>query len=129
MSKNILPKVQEILELRKVSIEELAQRTMLEVSDIEGLKQFNAKKASQIAITQAIAMALGINLYYFLGDDVVGPRRILSRLNVFDQQKLMSGELAPFLRINKEQAARGLTDEELDGLIQIMLEQEKHPDV
>ncbi|AEG59074.1 hypothetical protein [Desulforamulus ruminis] len=129
MAKNILPKVQEILELRKVSMEELARRTMLEVSDIEGLKQFNSKKASHLAITQAIAMALEINAYYFWGDDVVGPRRILSRLNVFDQQKLLNGQLVPFLRIHKDQAAEGITDEELDALIQVMLEQEKHPDV
>lgn len=126
MAKNIFPKVQEIIELRKISLGELAQRTMLEVSDFEGLKQFNPKKASQLAIVQAIALATGINVYYFLGDDVVGPKRILSRVNVFDQQKLMNGESAPFLRISKEQAARGITDQELDALIQMMLEQETH---
>lgn len=125
MAKNILPKVQEIMELRKISMEELAHRTMLEASDIEGLKQFNTKKTSQVAIVQAISLAMGINAYYFLADDVIGPKRILSRLNVFDQQKIMSGELVPFLRVNKEQAD-GLSDQELDGFIQVMLEQEKY---
>ncbi|SHF20899.1 transcriptional regulator [Desulforamulus putei] len=129
MAKNILPKVQEMIELRKMTLEELARKTMLEVSDIEGLKQFNPKKASHLAIVQAIALATGINVYYFLGDDVVGPKRILSRLNVFDRQKLMNGELAPFLRVSKEQAARGITDEELDALIQVMMEQEKHQEL
>ena len=127
--KNILPKVEEILELRKISKQELAGRTMLEVSDIESLKQFNPKKTTHLAIVQAISLATGINVYYFLGDDVIGPKRILSRLNVFDQQKLMSGELAPFLRVSKEQAKRGVSDEELDALIQVMLEQEKHLDL
>lgn len=109
-------------------MEELAQRTMLEVSDIEGLKQFNHKRAAHLAIAQAIAMALGINVYYFLGDDVIGPQRILSRLNVFDRQKILNGELMPFIKVSKEQAAKGLTDEELDSLIQVMLEQEKKQD-
>lgn len=127
--KNILPKVEEILELRKISKQELAGRTMLEVSDIDSLKQFNPKKTTQLAIVQAISLAMGINVYYFLGDDVIGPKRILSRLNVFDQQKLMNGELAPFLRVSKEQAKKGVSDEELDALIQVMLEQEKHLDL
>ena len=100
----------------------------MEVSDIEGLKQFNPKKASHLAIVQAISLAVGINVYYFLGDDVVGPKQILSRLNVFDQQNIMNGDLAPFLRISKEQAKRGITDQELDSLIQVMLEQERHLD-
>ncbi|GAB6158416.1 hypothetical protein JCM39194_16160 [Desulfotomaculum varum] len=129
MAKNIFPKVQEMLELRKISIEELARRTMLEVSDIEGLKQFNPKKTSQLAIVQAIALATGINVYYFLGDDVVGPKRILARLNIFDRQRLMNGELAPFLRLSKKQAAGEITDEELDAMIQVMLEQEKHQEL
>ncbi|AQS60119.1 transcriptional regulator [Desulforamulus ferrireducens] len=129
MAKNIYNKVEELLELRKISVQELASRTMLEVSDIEGLKQFNPKKTSQLAIVQAISLALGINVYYFLGDDVIGPKRILSRLNVFDQQKLMNGELAPFIRISKEQAKKGLTDAELDALIQVMLEQERLQDI
>lgn len=129
MSKNVFNKVQEMLELRKISIEELARRTMLETSDIEGLKQFNPKKTSQVAIVQAVAMATGINPYYFLGDDVVGPKTILSRLNVFDQQRILGEGMAPFLRINKEQAARGLSNEELDGLIQVMLEQEKRQEL
>ncbi len=128
MAKNVYTKVQEMLDLRKISVEELAKRTMLEVSDIEGLKQFNPKKASHLAIVQAISLAVGINVYYFLGDDVVGPKQILSRLNVFDQQKIMNGDLAPFLRISKEQAKRGITDQELDSLIQVMLEQERHLD-
>lgn len=128
MAKNIFPRVEEMLELRKMSIQELAGRTMLEISDIEGLKQFNPKKTTQVAIVQAISLATGIHVYYFLGDDVIGPKRILSRLNVFDQQKLLNGELAPFLRITKEQAKRGITDEELDAMINIMLEQESHPD-
>lgn len=129
MAKNIYTKVQEMLDLRKISVEELAGRTMLEVSDIESLKQFNQKKASHIAIAQALSLALGINVYYFLGDDVIGPKQILSRLNVFDQQRIMNGELAPFIRISKEQAKRGITEEELDSLIQVMLEQEKHLDL
>lgn len=124
--KNILAKVEEMIELRKITKQELAGRTMLEVADIEALKQFNPKKTAHLAIVQAIALATGINVYYFLGDDVIGPKRILSRLNVFDQQKLMSGELAPFLRVSKEQAKKGVSDEELDALIQVMLEQEKH---
>ncbi|SHK68355.1 transcriptional regulator [Desulforamulus aeronauticus] len=128
MAKNVYTKVQEMLDLRKISVEELAKRTMLEISDIEGLKQFNPKKASHLAIVQAISLAVGINVYYFLGDDVVGPKQILSRLNVFDQQKIMNGDLAPFLRISKEQAKRGITDQELDSLIQVMLEQERHLD-
>ena len=129
MAKNIYTKVQEMLDLRKISVEELAKRTMLEVSDIEGLKQFNPKKASHLAIVQAISLAIGINVYYFLGEDVVGPKQILSRLNVFDQQKIMNGDLAPFIRISKEQAKRGITDQELDSLIQVMLEQERYQDI
>lgn len=125
MAQNIYPKVEELLELRKLTKEQLAQRTMLEISDIESLKQFNPKKTSHVAIAQAISLALGINLYYFLGDDVIGPKRILSRLNVFDQQKLLTGDLAPFLRVSKEQAKNGISDEELDAMIQVMLEQEK----
>ncbi|GAB6179661.1 hypothetical protein JCM14036_09800 [Desulfotomaculum defluvii] len=128
MAKNIFPRVEEMIELRKMSIQELAGRTMLEISDIEGLKQFNPKKTAQVAIVQAISLATGINVYYFLGDDVIGPKRILSRLNVFDQQKLLNGELAPFLRVTKEQAKRGITDEELDAMINVMLEQESHQD-
>ena len=73
-------------------------------------------------------MATGINVYYFLGDDVIGPKRILARLNVFDQQKLLNGELAPFLRVTREQAKRELTDEELDAMVHVMLQQESHKD-
>ncbi|RYD03315.1 hypothetical protein N752_21015 [Desulforamulus aquiferis] len=63
----------------------------------------------------------------FLSDDVIGPKRILSRLNVFDQQRIMNGELVPFLRV--KQGEKGIGDEELDGLIQVMLEQEKHQEL
>ncbi|RYD03314.1 hypothetical protein N752_21010 [Desulforamulus aquiferis] len=66
MAKNILPKVQEVMEMRKISTEELARRTMLEASDIEGLKQFNPKKTAQVAIVQAISMAMGINATIFI---------------------------------------------------------------
>ncbi|PHJ39681.1 hypothetical protein P378_02885 [Desulforamulus profundi] len=48
---------------------------------------------------------------------------------VFDRQKLINGELAPFIRVSKEQAASGITDEELDALIQVMMEQEKHQEL
>nr|WP_315989858.1 hypothetical protein [Desulforamulus aquiferis] len=58
---------------------------------------------------------------------MIGPKRILSRLNVFDQQRIMNGELVPFLRV--KQGEKGIGDEELDGLIQVMLEQEKHQEL
>jgi transcriptional regulator with XRE-family HTH domain len=113
-------KLKEIMDLRGLSVYDLARISNVSVSGIYDL--LNGKNTDPRATTiENLSKALGISPNYFFEEHTMGPAALLERLSPEEQALVLSKEFLPFITLGREAIESGVPAEQLKLALKAIL--------
>jgi len=119
--KSLGEKINDMLIIRDKKAVELANESGVSKSIISELISGKRSGASTETLKK-LSKVLGVNVAYFIEDDVIGPAEILQHLSDEEKAFVIDENNVPFIKLSREAAKNGVTPKQLEYLIKAILE-------
>ena len=119
--KSLGEKISDMLIIRDKKAVELANESGVSKSIISELISGKRSGASTETLKK-LAKILGVNVNYFIEDNIIGPVEILQHLSDAEKAFVVDENNVPFIKLTSEAAKKGLTPKQLEYLIKAILE-------